>query len=230
MNKLFITSVLASLCAFSISSSQQSQTKKRNQTPSPETPLSASPGAPTHTTVVQQIPESAHSTALQTNGTKSVHIKTAKPSAPSVDAPQKQSYGEIVDTIFTKLADNWWGHASNVTSDIVAGTITKDADTNGLHRIDRAIDEHVAKDDQAGLMELIQACTDSNILIPVAHIKKSEGYIHDLQNKLKNTLILLNAMQNLHIDIMKSSLETTSDDDSGTITVKPTQEEKDKEQ
>lgn len=117
-------------------------------------------------------------------------------------ASQQGSVGTRVDSLWTKLTDNIWGHASNVTDDIKNDRITKDTDTDGLHRIDRAIDEHIAGDNQRGLIDLIAACAEKGILIPVAHIEKANHYFSELQEKAKTTKLLLGAMKKDYVDAM----------------------------
>lgn len=155
------------------------------------------------------------SSALQVKRAAHVALLKAKivETAPKPAVQQEPSLGTRVDSWWTKVTDNIWGHASNVTDDILNDRITKNADTNGLHRIDRAIDEHIAADNQKGLIELINACAQKEILIPIAHIQKAEAYFTELEEKTRVTKFRLCTMQELYIVTMKPAIEHADGDD-----------------
>lgn len=107
------------------------------------------------------------------------------------------SFGALIDEMYakakTKVKDKFFGYASNVLEDILNDHIT--SDTDGLHRIDRAIDDCIEAYNCKLLDIILVACLQKEIPINDSHLAKSKQFIKKMQQEHIATLQLIQEMR-----------------------------------
>jgi hypothetical protein len=120
-------------------------------------------------------------------------------------AQQGVSVGSIIDSWKTKPYDKWYGHASMVVDDITNGRLK--LDTDGKHRIDRAIDEYKDTRNYKGLIDFIVLCGAKKIAIPLEYLKTARNYFTEIQKQSEQIKLVLDDMIIVSNDDKEATLE-----------------------